>query len=72
LRPENTGFKEVLAADKAITEIMTSLKIPFIRIAVEDLQERAELVENEIFKRWTDLKRNHTEPIPFEENQKTV
>ena len=41
---------------------MKSLQIPIVDITMEDLQERTDLVVDEIFKRWPELKRvNNTQ-----------
>ena len=59
VRPERyMTFENALFVDKAMRDAMNSLQIPFVRIQVEDLQERVDFVMNEVFKHWPDLKQN--------------
>ena len=49
-------FDFALKIDEMIRELMSKLRVPFVRIQVEDLQERFEVVRDAIIKRWPDLK----------------
>ena len=66
------NFDYVLEIDKELQEEMNGFSIPFLRIKVEDIQERFDFVVDEILKRWPDLKRGGMTPIPNEEKPKPI
>ena len=63
-------FNFALEVDEAIREMMTSLGIPFVRISVEDIQERFDFVVGKVFKRWPDLKRGEMNRISDDDRPK--
>ena len=64
-------FDFVLKIHNELKETMTRFNVPFLLITVEDLQERFDLVVDEILKRWPDLKRGDIIPIADEDKPKT-
>jgi len=71
VRPERyMHFDYTVTIHEAIKETMNKLQIPFVELKVEYLQERVNFVMDQIFKKWSDLKRGHLIDIPDDDKPK--
>jgi len=68
VRPETHNFDSAVALDEKMRNLMKSLQIPFVYVTIEDLQERAEFVADQLFKRWPNFKRGQMNAIPVAKN----
>ena len=70
VRLESFDFSTCAGYDEEMRSLMNFLKIPFVYIEMEHLQERTNFVLNHLFKRWPEL-RDETTFIPKNGTERT-